>query len=346
MRFPALALLIAPALLTGCSDDKAGAGKADGHGTGETAELTVYSGRSETLVGPILEEYQKTTGAKLKVRYGKTAELAALLLTEGDKSPAHVFFAQDAGALGALAKKGRLSPLPASVTNKVAETYRDPAGAWVAVTGRARCIVYNTDKMKPADLPQSVMELTDPKWKGRVGWAPTNGSFQAFVTAMRVLHGEEKTKAWLEGMKKNGAKEYPKNTPIVAAAGAGEIDVGLVNHYYLYRFLKDDEGFKAANHYTQEGDVGSLVNVAGVGILKTAGAAEKKAALLLIGWLLGKRAQTYFSTETNEYPLVAGVPSPQGVPAIAERKPPKMDLGALRDLEGTLKLLREAGVLP
>ncbi len=311
-----------------------------------SSEIVVYSGRNESLVGPVLAAFEKKTGKKLKVRYGGTAELAALLVEEGAKSPAAVFLAQDAGALGAVSDAKLFAPVPASTLSKVQKDYQAADGTWVGVTGRARSVVYNTKAVKADALPSSVFDLTDAKYKGRVGWAPGNGSFQSFVTAMRLSLGEEKTKNWLLAMKKNGAKDYPKNSAIVRAAGAGEVDLGLVNHYYLYRFLKDDKNFPAKNHYTKAGDIGALVNVSGAGVLKSAKAADKATAEELLAFLVSKEAQEMFATKSFEYPVVSGVKGPDGLPSLAERKPPKLDLGKLQDLKGTLKLLRETKALP
>jgi len=317
-----------------CGDDDGGDGKS----------VTVYSGRSESLVKPLFEQFTKDTGIEVKVKYGDTAELAALIAEEGSKSPADVFFAQDAGALGALRAEDSFEKLADSVTGLVAADYRSPDGTWVGVSGRARVIVYNPKLVQESELPDSVQDLTDAAWKGKVGWAPTNGSFQAFVTGLRKVEGEDGAKAWLEGMLKNGVKVYQDNKSIVSAVAAGEIELGLVNHYYLYGFLKDQgESFNARNHYTAAGDAGSLVNVAGVGILKSApnqGAAEK-----LISYLLGESAQKYFSEQTFEYPLVSGVAADSRIKPLTEVKPPALDLSDLQDLQGTLALLRSAGVL-
>ncbi len=303
--------------------------------------LVVYSGRSESLIGELIQKFETETGTKVQVRYGDTAELAAALLEEGDNSPADVFFAQDAGALGAIQKADKFTQLPDSVLNKVAATYRSPQGTWVGVSGRVRTVDYNVDLVPEAELPQSIFDLTDPKWKGKVGWAPTNGSFQAFVTAMRISEGEDRTREWLEGMKANEAKVYPKNVPIVEALGRGEISLGLVNHYYLDRTKEENPSLPVEHHFTN--DVGSLVNVAGVGILKTADQSE--AAQELINFLLSEEAQTYFAQETNEYPLVESVALGEGVKPLSEIQPPDVDLSNLDDLEGTLQLLQETGVI-
>ncbi|MEW5989029.1 MAG: extracellular solute-binding protein, partial [Chloroflexota bacterium] len=196
--------------------------------------LVIYSGRSETLVQPIIDQFAQATGIEVQVRYGSTSEMAATLLEEGDNSPADVFYAQDPGGLGAIEQAGLLAPLPAATLAKVPARFVSPAGEWIGITGRARVVVYNTDTLSESDLPSDLWGFTDPQWQGRLGWAPTNGSFQAMVTAMRTVWGEEETRRWLEGVLANEPVAYESNTPIVAAVGAGEIEVGFVNHYYLY----------------------------------------------------------------------------------------------------------------
>lgn len=311
---------------------------------GDDKSVTVYSGRSESLVKPLFEQFTKETGIEVKVKYGDTAELAALIAEEGSKSPADVFFAQDAGALGALRAEDAFEKLADSVTGLVAADYRSPDGTWVGVSGRARVIVYNPKLVQESELPDSVKDLTHAAWKGKVGWAPTNGSFQAFVTGLRKVEGEDGAKAWLEGMLKNEVKSYQDNKSIVSAVAAGEVELGLVNHYYLFGFLEDQgESFNARNHYTAASDAGSLVNVAGVGILKSA--PEKDAAGKLVDYLLGESAQKYFSEQTFEYPLVSGIAADSRIKPLSEVKPPALDLSDLQDLQGTLALLRSAGVL-
>ncbi len=312
---------------------------------GDGDSITVYSGRSQELIGPILERFEQASGIEVRVKYASSAELAATLLEEGDRSPADVYIAQDAGALGAVEAAGLFVTLDGAILANVAEAFRSPSGAWVGLSGRARTVVYNTDNVDPAELPDSILDFTDPQWKGRIGWAPSNGSFQAFVTALRLVHGEDAAREWLEGIQANEPIEYPKNTPIVAAVGAGEIDVGFVNHYYLHRFLAEQgESFAARNYYTAPGDVGTLINVSGAGILDSSD--RKDAAAELLRFLLGSEAQRYFTEETFEYPLVAGVEANADLRSIAELQPVELDLGRLEDLEGTLRLLRATGVLP
>ena len=236
--------------------------------------LVIYSGRSESLVGPIIEEFSVLTGIPVDVKYGKTGAMVSLLQEEGSKTPADVFYAQDPGGLGAVSDM--LSPMSREVCNiipswAVAPRAADNSCKWIGITGRARVLVYNPNTTAEADLPSSMEDLTDPKYKGKLGWAPTNGSFQAMVTGMRIYWGEEKTKTWLEGIVANEPIVYPKNTPQVAAAAADEIQFGMVNHYYLHRFLSaEGDDFNARNLYLSNGGPGSLVMVAGAGIVNTA----------------------------------------------------------------------------
>ncbi|RLC56837.1 MAG: iron ABC transporter substrate-binding protein [Chloroflexi bacterium] len=307
--------------------------------------LTIYSGRSESLVQPILDQFADESGIKVRVRYGDTAELAATILEEGDNSPADVFFAQDAGALGALAEAGLLKTLPRTVLDLVPSEYRSRADLWVGISGRARVVAYNTDALSPSDLPDSIFGFTDPKWKGRIGWAPQNGSFQAFVTGLRVLEGDAAARGWLEGIQANDPTEYPNNTTSVEGVANGEVDVAFVNHYYLYRFLDEKgEGFKARNYYTGPGDAGSLVNIAGAGILETTNSNDL--AEQFLKYMLGTEAQQYFADETYEYPVIDGIAILDGLVPLSEVQPPDIDLSDLSDLNGTLDLLKETGALP
>jgi iron(III) transport system substrate-binding protein len=337
-----LTLLLALTLLAGaCGDDDTGG---DAEGTPEEdASLVIYSGRNEELVGPLIDRFEDESGLDVEVRYGDTAEMAAQILEEGDNSPADVFFGQDAGALGALAADGRLRPLAQAQLDKVPAGLRDDEGDWVGVSGRSRVVAYSTDALTEADLPASILDFTGPEWSGKIGWAPTNGSFQAFVTALRVLEGEDGARAWLEGIEANGAVAYDNNIAVVEAIAAGEIQVGFVNHYYLYQFLADDPGYPVANKIYGGGDPGALVNVAGVGILDTA--EHLDAANRFVDFLLATESQQYFADETFEIPLADGVPPHEGVPTLAELQPPALDLNDLDDLAGTLALLTELGIV-
>ena len=305
--------------------------------------LVVYSGRSESLVDPIIQQFADASGIHVQVKYAGTASLASTLLEEGANSPADVFYAQDPGGLGVV--EGLFSPLPASILERAPEWARSNTGRWVGVSGRARVLVYSPDRVPEDELPESLTDLTDPKWNGRLGWAPTNGSLLTMVTGMRELWGEEQTREWVEGLLANNVTIYPKNTPQVAAVAAGEIDIGLVNHYYLYRFVAEEgEAFPARNHHLPAGGPGSLVMVSGAGILATA--ENRENAERFVSFLLSTVAQQYFAGQTYEYPLVEGVNVNRLLTPLDAINAPEVDMADLGDLEGTLDLLRDTGVLP
>ncbi|GAB4534545.1 MAG: iron ABC transporter substrate-binding protein [Anaerolineae bacterium] len=341
-RLPLFWLVIS--LATACSGQAIGVVPANAPAaTTPQPGLTIYSGRSENLVGPIIEQFREASGIDVQVRYGTTSELAATLLEEGSNSPADIFFAQDPGGLGAVADL--LAPMPEDILNRVDARFRDPGGRWVGISGRARVIVYNTENVKPEDLPHDLRGFTDPRWKGRIGWAPTNASFQTMVTAMRNAWGEDETRKWLADMLANEPVVYEGNSPIVAAVGAGEVDVGFVNHYYLYRFLQEEgESFPARNYFLPGGGPGSLVMVAGAGVLTSS--ENQETAYTFLRFMLSPVAQQYFAAQTFEYPLVAGVATQRELPPLASLNAIQVDPADLADLEGTLALLRDTGVLP
>lgn len=304
--------------------------------------LTIYSGRQEPLVGPLFEQFEAETGIKVNVRYGDTTELAATILEEGRNSPADIFFAQDAGALGALAYEDRLTPLPQDIVDLVDPRLRSADNYWVGTSGRARVIVYNTNKYREDELPTSIWDFTKPEWRGRLGWAPTNGSFQAFVTALRHLEGNAKAEQWLRGIRANQPRTYHNNTAIYDAVARGEIDIGFTNHYYLFRFLAEQgEGFPARIYFT-EGDAGSMMNIAGVGIVKTS--KNRDAAEQFIRFLLSDAAQQHFVNGNYEYPVVQHIQAHEMLPALQDIKTPDMDLSNLEDLQGTLELMQKVGI--
>ncbi|TVP66375.1 MAG: iron ABC transporter substrate-binding protein [Nodularia sp. (in: Bacteria)] len=308
----------------------------------QTRTITIYSGRNERLIGPLLEQAKKDLGVNIQVRYGDTAELAIALVEEGKNTRADLFFGQDAGALGLLERRNLTRTIPPNLLNQVDPRFRSSQGHWIGISGRSRILNYNTSRVRENELPNSVWDLTRPQWRGRVAWAPTNGSFQSFITAMRLTEGEPRTLQWLRAMKANGATVYRNNTSIVEALGRGETDIGLVNNYYLGRFKSDNPNFPVAGHYTKN-DAGSMVNIAGVAIMATTG--RQADAERLIAYLLRPSSQRFFATETNEYPLVKGLPGPANQVPLSQIQGPDVNLTNLHDLPGTLELLQKAGVL-
>lgn len=347
-----LALPVALALtLAGCGsgsgsggDNPTSATNSGGDSTAASGPVTIYSGRNEKLVGPILDKLEAATGTPVEVRYGDSAELAAQLLEEGERTQADLFFSQDAGALGALAKEGRLAELDDSITGAVLDGYADPAGHWVATSARARVIAYNPDQAPEVEQMTTVDDILDPKYKGKIGIAPTNASFQSFVTALRVTKGEDGAREWLTDLKNNQPKIYEKNGAILDAVDSGEVALGLINHYYWYE--KADEvgldSMTAQLRFLGTDDPGALINVAGVGIL--AGSEQSEAAAKVIEYFLSPEGQQYFTDETSEYPVVDGVTLKEGLTPLADLHGSTIDLNQLDSLAETLTLLDEVGL--
>ncbi len=306
--------------------------------------LTVYSGREEELVGPVIEMFEEETGVEVETRYGDSAELAVTLLEEGENSPADVFFSQDAGALGAVQNEDLLTPLPQATLDRVPREFRSERGDWVGISGRARVIGYSTDGATGEELPRSILDYAKPEWKGRVGWAPTNASLQAQITAMRERLGDAAVGEWLDGMVANEAQVYPDNTAVRDAIASDEIEAGLLNHYYVAQAIAEEgEDYPVAIHYLPASDPGSLVNVAGAAEVE--GADQSAQAVEFIDFLLSEQAQQYFAEGSKEYPLIRGVDADRSLRPLDEIEQPDLDLSELADLQGTVELMREHGVL-
>lgn len=308
--------------------------------------LTIYSGRGESLVGPIIEQFSQTTGIEVEVLYGNTAAVANQIIEEGANSPADVYYGQDAGALGALANAGLLATLPAEITDQVAPAFRSPEGLWVGTSGRARVLVYNPGLVEELGLtlPESILDLTNPEYEGLVGWAPENASLQAQVTALRVLIGDEATAEWLAGMVENGAVGFGSSNPNLHLAVAnGEIPMGISNHYYMFGFLADDPEIALAHHIFPNGDPGALVNIAGAGVLANSDQAEL--AQQFVAFLLSPVAQQYFATQTFEYPVVEGIITHPVLIPLASIQTPEIDLSDLDDLQTTIEMIESSGAL-
>ena len=332
--FAVLMVLVLVGITAGCSDMLQ---------TGDS--IVVYSGRNRSLVEPLIREFEAESGIRVRVKYGTTPQLAMTLREEGARSPADVFWAQETSALETLHADGFFASLPADIIEDSAPSLRYGKEHWVATSGRARVLAYNTDAVPSAELPSTVLGLTQDNWRGRIGWAPTNGSFQVFLTGMRLVFGEDVTREWVEAIRDNDAMAYPNNTAILQALGDGEIDVGLTNHYYLLRFKDDDPDFPVDQTAFDDGDPGNFVNYAGIGLLQSSDQPEK--AQQFIRFLLSEAAQQYFTQEVFEYPVNDRAQRHDALDPLEDllQRAPDVDLNAMDDLEGTLKLLRDAGLL-
>jgi len=343
---PAVVTALAAALfLVGCAPTSGGDDAQSPESATSDGAFTLYSGRDEELIQPLIDLFEEETGIEVEVRYGDTAELSALLLEEGDRTPAQVFLSQDAGALGALSEAGRFTTLPSELTSRVIPGFTSTDDTWVGVTGRARVIVFDGETLEREEVPVSVDAFTDPAWAGRFGIAPGNASFQSFVTAYRELNGEAAAEEWVAGIAANRPQLFEGNGAILTAVNEGVVEAGLINHYYWFRLAAEtgEANMRAQLAFPEAGDAGAIVNVTGAGILTSA--ASDADALAFLEFLLSPTAQEYFVTETFEYPLIEGVPAAAGLPELASLVNPELDLADLKSLGETQQLLQKYGLI-
>jgi iron(III) transport system substrate-binding protein len=328
---------VALTLLAGCSSGT------DSASDDKASALTLYNGRSEELIAPLLEQFTADTSIEVQLRSAASGELAAQLLTEGESSPADVFLSQDAGALGALTKASLFAKLPDEILGRVSKEYRASDGTWTGLSGRVRVVVYNSAEVDSP--PETIDEVVGGDWSGKIGYAPTNASWQSFVTGLRVLRGEDGARKWLEAFAAQDPVAFEGNSQVRDAVNSGEVAIGLINHYYRYELVAEqgEDNVKVKNQFLQAGDPGGLVNVSGAGILASTDQSDDAQAL--IDYLTSEKAQEYFAQETFEYPLIAGVAAAEGLPTLAELAPPALDLSDLDSIEKTQELLADVGLL-
>ncbi|GAA2033552.1 iron ABC transporter substrate-binding protein [Agromyces tropicus] len=306
--------------------------------------LTVYVGRAESLVGPLIEQFEEESGIRVEARYAATPELAALVLEEGDRTPAEVFLSQDAGALGALADAGLVAPIPADLADLIPDGFTSQDDSWIGVTGRARVIAYDGEQLAEEDVPDTVDDLTADEWRGEVAFAPGNASFQSFITALRVLEGEDAAAEWVAGMAGNDPELTENNLASLDLVNSGQVQLGLINHYYWFRQAAEvgAENMRAQLKFLP-GDPGGIVNVTGAAIMQ--GAEDDAAARAFVEFLVSEQAQRYFVEETFEYPLLPGVDAPEGLPAIESLVNPGLDLSDLDSVGESQRLLADNGLI-
>ena len=301
-------------------------------------ELTLYLGRGEGgLYENVLEAIQqRNPDFELNIRRGPTAALANAIVAEAKAGVrrADMFWAVDSGAIGLVSEAGLARTLPADLTAQLKPGFR--YDQWAPVTGRIRTLPFNTERLSAGQIPNDVMAL--PQSGFRIGWAPAYASFQSFVTAMRLLEGEQATADWLRAMDKV-ARSYAGELGVVMAVERGEVDLGFANHYYTLR-LKSGKPDATVDLAFTNNDAGCLVNASGILALS-----EGDLPINFIRYLLTREVQSYLATEAYEIPLVAGVAPPEGLPALNTISPPELDLTLLADLRPTLDLMRDVGVL-
>ncbi|MBO4248282.1 extracellular solute-binding protein [Halomicrobium sp. IBSBa] len=312
-----------------------------------SGELTMFLGGGESglyldLVDLLEQIYPDFT---VSSQQDSASNLANRISVENNagSTPADVFMAVDAGALGSVAQDGNAASMSSEVTDPVRDAFKDSEGRWVGFAGRARAIPYNTNELSASDVPSTVAEFPETSAFGdSFGWAPSYSAFQSFVTAMRVIEDDETTRQWLQSMQDLGVTTYDNEFAVSNRVADGEISAGFANHYYSLRVQSDRSSAPIDLAFT-EGDAGALVNVSGAQILD--GTENKELAENFLRHVLSAEAQEFFATRTYAYPMISGVEPVGGLPTIDELNPPDIDLGELSDLGGTVDMLREVGVL-
>jgi iron(III) transport system substrate-binding protein len=307
--------------------------------------ITLYNGQHEQTTAALVSAFEKRTGIKVNVRSGDEATLGNQIVQEGANSPADVFYAENTPVLEALREKGLLAPVTASTLTATPSRYNSAAGVWVGISARVSSLVYNTAEVKPSQLPHSILELAEPQWKGKVGFAPSETDFQPLVTSIVKFDGVATAEKWLEGMQANG-KIYPDNETVVAQVNNGESAIGPINHYYWYRLGKEvgQHGLHSALHYYAAGDPGNLVNVSGAAVLKSSSHAS--AAQAFLAFLVSAQGQqTIAHSDSFEYPLRPGVAPAPGLPPLSGFHPVSLTPADLGDGKQALELEQKLGLL-
>jgi iron(III) transport system substrate-binding protein len=307
--------------------------------------ITLYNGQHEQTTGALVAAFEKQTGIKVNVRSSDEATLGNQILQEGESSPADVFYTENTPVLEALREKGLLAAVAPATLAAVPSRYDSAQGDWVGVSGRVSVLVYNTSQIAPSQLPGSILELAEPKWKGKVGFAPSETDFQPLITSIVKLDGIATAERWLKGLQAN-SKLYPDNETVVAQVNNGESAVGLINHYYWYRLRAEvgQGGMHSALHYYAPGDPGDLVDVSGAAVLKSS--SHQAAAQAFLAFLLSRAGQeTIAHSHSYEYPLRPGVSPAPGLRPFAQLKPAPLTPAELGDGSAALALEQKLGLL-
>lgn len=306
--------------------------------------LTIYSGRKESQIEPVLRDIEdRYDGFDLEIRFDDNETHLATILEEGDNSPADIFYTQDSGTLGALAQEGRTVSLPDDIRETVPDAWSDPDGTWTGVSGRVRCVAYNTDVWDPEELPDDVFAYPDDeRFQGDMGWRVDSGSYLSWVRAIMIEHGDDFAREYLTDMEKAGVTHYEGGSTTPEAIANEEVSVGFVNHYYVGR-LMDDQPDAPINVTYTDGDLGSLFNVSGTAVLDSSDSQDL--ATNFIRHLLGAEGQQFFVETNKEYAVIPGVEyAHDDVPPLDEINYPEFDLNQLSDIEPAVDLLREVGI--
>ncbi len=307
--------------------------------------LTLYSGQHEDLATALAAGFYEATGIRVNVRSGKDADLANQIVEEGARSPADVFLSEEPGPVDMLDRQGLFAPVDPATLAQVRPSLNPGTGDWVAVAARSRVIFYNPTLIAESDLPASILELTDPVWKGKFAYAPS-GAFVSTVTYLLHAIGEEQTLKWLEGIYKNGLN-LQKNGAVRDAVEAGQVAFGLSNHYYWYLLAQSRGGedkLVSRVHYMGNGDAGALLLPSGAAVLKSS--KHQAEAQQFLAWLTDAQGgQAIIATQTPQYPAGLGVESALGLKPIEDLSPPAVDQNSFQDGEKAKELIIRAGIV-
>ena len=337
-RLPGAALAslaLCAAGLSACGSDSEEAGE---------GSLVVYNAQHEELIDEVAEQFTEDTGIEVELRNGSDLELANQIVAEGDSSPADVFLTENSPAMSLVDNDGRFAELEPGSLEAIPEQYRPEDGTWTGFAARSTVLAYNTDDVDPEDLPSSLLEMAEPQWEGRVAFSPSGADFQAIVSAVLELEGEEATREWLAGLERNGAI-YDGNSTVLQAVNAGEVDTGIIYHYYWHRDQEEsgENSDSSAMHYFDGGDPGAFLSVSGAGVLATSDDADD--AQRFVEYLVSEPGQQVVADSyALEYTLNPAVTLGRGVPGLDELDPPEVDLASLNGPE-VVDLMQEAGFL-
>lgn len=327
-----LSIVTVVASATACSSDE------------QSDELLIYNAQHESLTKEWIDAFTKETGIKVTYRQGGDTELGNQLIAEGDASPADVFLTENSPAMAAVEDAGLFADVDAATVEQVPAEYRPSTNKWTGVAARTTVFAYNTQKLQLGELPRSIMDLQQPEWKGRWGAPPPKPDFQAIVAAMLQLTGEEATSAWLTGMKTN-ATLLQDNIATLRAVNDGEIDGGIIYHYYWFRDQAKTKEISAntALHYFRNQDPGAFISISGGGVLESS--KKKDQAQQFLKFVTSKAGQEVLEKGTSfEYPVASGVPANPALPALDTLQAPKVDPSTL-DAAKVTDLMTKAGLL-
>jgi iron(III) transport system substrate-binding protein len=342
----AFAVVTCVSLLAACSSGSSTSAGTTGS-TGAGVTITLYSGQHEETTDALVKAFEKQTGVNVKVRNDDEDVLTQQIAQEGSRSPADVFYTENSPPLMTLEAKGLLSPIDPATLAEVPARFNSPTGHWVGVSARVSTLVYNTTALQASDLPSSVLGLADPKWEGKLGLAPSETDFQPIVTSLIHSEGKAATLAWLKAVKKNAASHtYPDNETLVSAVNKGQVQLGLINHYYWYRLRKEEgaSSMHSALANFSPADPGYVLDVSGAGVMTSS--RHQAEAQQFVAFLVSAQGQAILAgSDSYEYPVRTGAAASPELPPLAQLQPNPLSVAELGDGAAAVALLQEAQLL-